>query len=140
MFGLMFRVFEHLLVEVCLATLSLVFLGVAVLLRLLPRSFNLVRFCLRGLLTLSFRLYRFLFTHLAPFVQRQLSVDILANPSRMVASFLLSLVLGLLFLVVTHLPVTGWSVGLCLLHGLAVGLAWDEMEEPDGLHLGARVQ
>jgi len=77
---------------------------------------------------------------MAPIVQQRLNINILAGPSRVIASLLLSLILGLLFLLLTDLPMTGWSIGLSLLHGLSVGLAWDEIEKPGGLQLGVKIQ
>ena len=137
MLGLMFRLLGSVLAGVCLAALGLILSGLAALLRLLPR---LTRLGLRGFLILSFRLYHLLLTRVAPGVEQHLNVKVLAAPSRVVACFLLSLVLGLSFLLLTNLPVTGWGVGLSLLHGLAVGLAWDEIEKPGGLQLGVKIE
>jgi hypothetical protein len=128
------------LVGVCLASLSLLFFSIAGLLRLLPGVINLVRRVLRGLLILSFRFYRLLLTCVAPFFEQRLNIDIFAGLSRVIASTILSLILGLLLLALLNLPLTEWSVGLCFLHGLAVGLAWDEIERPGGLQLGAETQ
>ena len=124
----------------CLASLSLAFLSIAALLRLLPRFLNLIRLGLRGLLILSFRFYHLLLTRMAPIIQQRLNIDILAGHLRVIASLLLSLILGLLFLLLTNLSVTGWGIWLSLLHGLAVGLAWDEIEKPGGLQLGVKIQ
>jgi len=128
------------LVGTCLVSLSLVFFSIAALLRLLPPFLNLIRLGLRGFLILSFRLYHLLFTRMAPIIQQRLNINILTGPLRVIASLLLSLILSLLFLLLTNLPVTGWSIGLALLHGLSVGLAWDEIEKPGGLQLGVKIQ
>ena len=129
------------LVGVCLGTLVLVLASIAIcLLRLLPSFWRLARRALRALLILSFRLYDLALTCLAPILQRFLNIDLMAGWPRMVACMCLSLVLGLLFLWLTKITVTVWSVGLCLLHGVTVGLAWDEFEEPGGIRLGMRLQ
>jgi len=128
------------LVGTCLASMSLVFLSIAALLRLLPQFLKLIRLGLRGFLILSFRFYHLLLTRIAPVIQQCLNINVLTVHLRVVASLLLSLILGLVFLFLTSLPVTGWSVGLSVLHGLSVGLAWDEIEKPGGLQLGVKIQ
>lgn len=128
------------LVGTCLASMILVFLSIAALLRLLPQFLKLIRLGLRGFLILSFRFYHLLLTRIAPVIQQCLNINVLTVHLRVVASLLLSLILGLVFLFLTSLPVTGWSVGLSVLHGLSVGLAWDEIEKPGGLQLGVKIQ
>jgi hypothetical protein len=140
MFGLVSRLFERVLVGVCLSSLGLLFFSIAALLRLLPGFLRLASRGLRVGLVLSFRFYRLLLARVAPTIERRLKINVLIDPSRVVASALLSIVMGSLLMFVIGLPVTVWSVGLCLLHGLAVGLAWDEVEAPEGLRLGARIQ
>jgi len=114
--------------------------NLAALLRLLPQFLKLIRLGLRGFLILSFRFYHLLLTRIAPVIQQCLNINVLTVHLRVVASLLLSLILGLVFLFLTSLPVTGWSVGLSVLHGLSVGLAWDEIEKPGGLQLGVKIQ
>jgi hypothetical protein len=128
------------MVGTCLVSVSMVFLSIAGLLRLLPRFLHLIRLGSRSFLILSFRFYHLLLTRMAPVIQQHLNIHILVGHARVVATLLLSLSLGLLFLALTNLPVTRWSVGLSLLHGLAVGLAWDEIEKPGGLQLGVKIQ
>ena len=140
MFGLLSRVLGYILVGVCLTALSFAFFSIAALIRLLPRMLHLAHRGLRAFLLLSFRLYRLLLTRLAPFAHRYLKVNVLAGYSRVVASVVLSLMLGLLFLCATRLTVNGWGVGLSLLHGLSVGFLWDEIEAPRVLRLGLRMQ
>lgn len=140
MLALVFRLFEHMLIGVCLTSLSMVFVSLTALLRLLPRSLPLIRRGLRGFLVLSFRFYRLLFTHLAPTIQRWLDIDILRGYSRVAAAVVASLVLGLSLICLTNLPINGWGVGLALLHGLTVGSAWDEIESPRGLQLGVEIE
>jgi hypothetical protein len=128
------------LMSVCCVSLSLVLLSFAGLLRLLPRFLAFIHLVLRCFLILSYRLYHLLLARTAPAIQQRLGFDVLVGHWRLVACLTLSLCLGLLFLVLTGLPVTGWGVGLSLLHGLAVGLAWDEIQAPGGLQLGVKIQ
>jgi hypothetical protein len=128
------------LVGICLASMSLAFFSIAALLRLLPHFLSLIQRALRVFLILSFRFYHLVLTCIAPTIQQLLNVDILVGSARIVASLLLSLVLGLLFILVTGWIVTGWSIVLFLLHGLFVGLAWDEIGNPAGLQLGVKIE
>jgi hypothetical protein len=138
--GLIWRLFERVLVGTCLGSMNLVLLALAGLLRFLPQLFHLARSCLRGILILSFRLYRLIVTRLAPTVWDALGVDVRDGFPRVVACALLSLVLGTILLFLVRGGITGWGVGMCLVHGLAVALAWDEIEAPGGLQLGTKLQ
>ena len=140
MLGPVAQVFGNLVAGICLSSVSLLFFGAAILLKLLPQSLRTMRLGLRGFLILSFRFYRFLFTHLAQAVQQHFKLDILDNPARTVASLLVSLALGSLALLAGGIRFTALSVGLCLLHGVAVSLAWEETEQPEGIRMGARIQ
>jgi hypothetical protein len=128
------------LVGICLASLSLVFFGIAALLRLFPQFLRLLRLGLRGFLILSFRLYHLLLTPVAYIFQHFLDIDIFASPIRVIASLLLSMVLGWLFTLLAEVPVVGWEIVLFILHGLFVGLAWDEIGDPAGLQLGVKIE
>ena len=96
----------------------------------------MIRICLRGLLILSFRFYHLVFRYIAPYIHQYLGIDIMIGYARLVASLLLSIILGLLLFLLISMPITGWSVGISIFHGLLVGLAWDEIAEPGGLQLG----
>lgn len=125
---------------ICLFSLAQVLIALALLLRFLPALVKFARLCLRGFLILSFRLYRLLLKPIAPVVQRYVGVDILSGMARVVATLLLSLVLGFVLLLVMQWPVAIWNIGLFALHGLLVGLAWDEMEHPSDLRMGVNSQ
>ena len=75
MFTLLLRLFDRLLLGSCFASLSLVFLSIAVLLRLLPRFLRLLARGVRGLLVLSFRLYQSLLLRLDSGVRQYLGVE-----------------------------------------------------------------
>ena len=140
MFGLIAQVFEHILVGACLTAFSMVLFSLALLLRLFPRLLGFARLCLRELLTLSFRLYRMILTWLDTIFQYRLGVNLLTGYRRVLACLFLSLILGLLIVTLAGLSISGWSVILSLLHGLIVGLTWDEIEEPEGFRLGVKSQ
>ena len=140
MFTILSHFLGNFLVGILIAALSLVLLSIAALLRLLPRFLQFVRLCLRGFLILSVRLYGFLFSLSAPAAQELLQVDLMANPWRMIACVLVSLLLGLLVLLLTQSPRLAWILLPFLLHGLGVGLTWDELEHPNGIQMGTRIE
>ena len=140
MVNLLVGLSNQFLLAACCVSIILVFLSLAALLRLLPVLLNAIRLGLRAILILSYRLYALVLTRVAPEVEERLGFDILTGIPRLVATVLLSLVSGLLFVTITHLPLTAWIWVLLVLHGLAVGLAWDEIAQPGGLQLGGRVQ
>ena len=136
MFTFILRFLGNVLVGICLASLSLLFMSIASLLRLTPRFLRFIRLCLRGFLVLSVRLYAFLFSILDPIIQQLLHADILADPCRMVACLLSSLLIGLLLVLLSISPVSPWIILPCLVHGVAVDLAWGEFEQPGGVQMG----
>jgi hypothetical protein len=140
MIALLIRLSNQILIGACCLSIIALVLAVVALLRLLPALLAAIRLGLRGICILSFRLYSLVLTWLAPFVQQRIGVDVLTGLPRIGATLILSLALGLLFLAITRLPIAVWSMGLLILHGLVVGLAWDELEDPGGLRLGVKVQ
>ena len=140
MIGLLFRIFEHALMGTCLTSISIVFFSLATLLRLLPRFFVFLWFCLRGLLILSFRLYHLIISRTNPFIQIHLGVNILAGIPHLLFCVLLSTTIWVLILLLTWFSLPIWSITLPILHGLTLGLFWDEFEKPGGLRLGIKIQ
>jgi hypothetical protein len=136
---IIFWVIERALVGACIFGLVQFFLSLAALFRLLPLLLRAFRLGLRGLLILSFRLYYLILSQLAPPIERQLGIDVLAGIPRVAATILLSLLLGCLLLLVVGANVTGWAIALFLVHGLFVGLTWDDIEAPGGIQLGVRI-
>jgi hypothetical protein len=116
------------------------FFSLASLLGLFPAFARFVRACFRATLILSYRLYALVLRTLAPHIARWLGVDLQLGWPRLVATVLLSLCIGGVILLLTPLTATAISVGLIIAHGLAVGLAWDEIAMPGGLQLGARLR
>ena len=62
------------------------------------------------------------------------------RPEAAATAILVSAALGLSFASLVGWPHPAWATGLALVHGLILGLAWDEIEQPEGLHLGVRVE
>jgi len=139
-FDLLGRLFNQLLIAGCCLSLILVLVSLAGLIRLLPALLPFARLGLRVFLVLSYRAYALILSRLAPDAKRGLGIDILSGFPRVVATGLLSLVVGLVFLALTRSPVTIWNAGLFLLHGLVVGWVWNGIEEPDDLLLGVKLR
>jgi hypothetical protein len=131
---------QTILIVFCVVAYIQFFIILAFALRLLPTLLRLAGQCLRLFLFISYRFYRMLLTPLARLIRRRLSINIAAGLWRIAATTLLSLVLGLIIMVMTPLTVSVLSVSACLVHGLLVGVIWDDVEHPGALHLGAQVQ
>ena len=139
MLGALIGLFEHTLVGICLASLSLVLFSFAILLRQTPRLVGFLRQCLRWLLILSYRFYQLILMFVSQVVEPHLGIDIFSGFARILACLTLSLIFGSLIVMVTDFPLA-WASGLAIFHGLAVGLAWDDIEKPNGFQLGARLE
>lgn len=138
--NLLLWVFQRALLGICIFSLIQFFLSLAIVFRLLPVSLRAFRFGLRGLLILSFRLYRLVLRRLAPLVNQSLNINLLAGIPRVLSTILLSVFLGTSSFLVIGRDVTGWTVALFLVHGLLVGLTWEEIEAPGGIQLGVRIE
>jgi hypothetical protein len=108
--------------------------------RLFPTIARFLRACLRGFLILSYRFYALLLMPIAQFSKRHLGIDILSGLGRIVVTVSLSLVMGVLFLLLTNGQLTGWIVVFIVLHGLVVGIIWDDIQYPGELQLGTKIQ
>lgn len=131
---------QAMLVLLCLVMWVQLFIVLAFALRLVPTLLRFVGEGLRLLLVLSYRLYRLALTPLAGIVQDAVGVDMLVGVWRIVAVMVLSLVMGQFVIFVTPLVISIPAVIVCLVHGLLVGLIWDEAEHVGHLSLGARLQ
>lgn len=139
MLQIIFGMFEHALIGTCLASLSLVLFSLAGLLRFFPRLASFLMTCLRGILILSFRLYHLTLTYLDPLVGSLLGIDVLSGYFRLIGCVLISLTIFTLIFLILGARWSVWFFLIPLLHGLSVGLAWDEIEKPGGLQLGVKI-
>ena len=139
MFAALLRFFGFSLLGISLLAISLIFVILALLIRILPRLLPFLRQGLRMFLLLSFRLYKVILERIAPCVFRSFGVDILNGHWRLAMCILLSLALGLFIPLFSKSPINGWLMGLTALHGLLVAMIWDDVENPEGIHLGARI-
>ncbi len=129
----------YLVLGVCAATClngGLVLVGLA---RFLPSLLNLLRYLTRLSLVCSFRLYRLILAALNPYAQRYCKLDLLAGRVRLVASIILSLVVALTVLLVLQISLNAWTVTPAVIHGLLVGLLWDDLSQPGQLQMGIKL-
>ena len=87
-------------------------------------------------LQLSFRCYRWILLSLYTAIYNHLGVNAFTVPARTILSLLLSLVFSLPLILSADTPWVWWILGLSCVHGLVVGIRWDQLESPDGLQLG----
>jgi hypothetical protein len=138
--GILLDAFEYMFAGGCLLAMNFVFMFLFGLLRNLPAILRAGREVLREILILTYRLYRPLIARAQPVTHRHLGIDIGRPPMRVIAAAFLSLLIMLGFDLVLRWPVSVfWSV-LAVLHGSAVGLIWDGLEQADGLRMGEDLQ
>jgi len=124
-----------------IVSLNLLIVALTGALRLLPSFMRSARFLLGRFISLSCQLYRMILNQISPILERHWGIDIQSGLLRIASTNILSLVLGLIIFSIFGFPITIISVGLCLLHGLVVGLVWREGEHPaDQFHLGQDIQ
>lgn len=140
MLGLVSSFLQYTIIGICFLSLSVFFFSLAASLRLLPAALSALRWLLRGVLILSYRLHHLLLSHTTPLAELHLGISLLSGLPRLVACMLVSVTLALSIVLLVGWPRPAWVVGLSLLHGLLVGLAWEELERPEGLHLGVRIE
>lgn len=102
----------------------------------LPQIADLIMRILRGLLRLSYFVYAALLNRLHPWARRTVGLDLLATRPRVILCLLFSMGLGGTLLVWRDWSPTIWLFAISATHGLAVGLAWDNLVQPDGFQLG----
>ena len=130
----------QLFAAVTVFTLNTLVISVAGLLRLLPVLLPVLARLAWGAVLLSFRLYHLLLRRAAPVIKNRWGINILDSLWRVVATTLLSLVLGLTIFLFVSFPVNPWTILLLLGHGLFVGLTWNEISQGEELTTGVRIQ
>ena len=133
--------FVNILTSIFFFAIDFFVLALAGIIRLMPSMFRSGRMILNQFMDFSYQFYRFIMSHIAPFFQERWGFNILVGSFRVLTTVVLSLVLGLLFLLIFGLPLNVWTVALCILHGLAVGLVWGGAEVvSEGFRMGSNVE
>jgi hypothetical protein len=124
-----------------IVSLNLLMVTLSGVLKLLPSFMKATRSLLGKFIALSCQFYRMVLDQVSPLLEKQWDIDIQSGLLRLASTNILSLGLGLLIFSILGFPITIISVGLCLLHGLIVGLVWREGERSDDqFHMGRDVQ
>ena len=137
--GLILRILGNILLGGFLSVMSILMLVLFGLLRNLPMILNLALHFLNWFVRLTYRFYLVILTQIRPFIGEYFSLDILDRIPLILASVLLSLILFLLFYWMADIQLSTFTIGLPVLHGLFVGIVWDGIIQPDGLHLGDNI-
>lgn len=132
-------IFVALILSAMVFAVSLFFVAVANTLRLLPTLAPILGRIAWGILVLSCRVYYLLLTRLAPFIEKHWKIKILNGLWRLGVTLVLSLLAGLLFLLLTGLPIGIWTILPFLLHGLFVDFIWDDIPGWGELQMGVRL-
>lgn len=140
MTSLISRVAGYMMIGMCFFSLNVMFVSFTIMVR---RSPNLVRALRRALgwaLLVSYQFYRILLRFLAPSASRLLAVDVTNPFPRTSLCIVFTLVFGLVILTITGLSWRVGFLGVFVLHGLLVGVLWDELAQPGGVRLGEKIQ
>lgn len=138
--GILFDAFETMFAGGCLLSMNFILMFFFGLLRNLPAILHAARQILREILIMSYRIYSQIITRLQPTSRRYLGIEIGRTPMRIVTTCLISLVL-----VLSTSLVLGWGLSiilsfLAILHGLIVGLLWEELDQAEGQQMGEKIQ
>lgn len=131
--------FGQLIFSMTVFALNMLFLSLAGVMRLLPVLLPILARAAWGLVLLTCRLYYLLVTRAAPWVKKHSGINILGGLPRLATTILLSLTLGGLFLFIAQLPLTLWTAGPLILHGLFVDFIWDDIPQTGSLQMGVRL-
>lgn len=124
----------------CLFSLNMFILVLAGLLRMLPSFLRFTRHAISIIMNYSIRFYNLILDRAAPLLGQHLGVNILKGIARIISTILLSLIFGLFFFLLVHIPINGFTVGICILHGLIIGLTWDGIASLGNLNLGEHIE
>jgi len=122
-----------LIIGVCAFSVLQGAIGLVAILRLLPALLSLARYLTRLFFVGSFRLYRLLLTLTARWLKRFAGIDVLTGMPRLIVTLMLSVSLWLTTLLLLRVSLSVWVFIPAVLHGLIVGLLWDDLAQPGEL-------
>lgn len=128
MLAILSRLFTNMLLAGCCFSLTFFFISLALTFRLLPKLLPFLRKGFHWFLILSARFYALVLG------------QVFAGITRVVITSLLSIGIGTLISWITSNSIHAWVVVFSAIHGITIGLAWDNLLDPGGLHLGMDVQ
>jgi len=140
MLALLSRVFGSIVIGVCLSgfviILMTLFLGVRNLPSILATLQRFVRVIFRG----SYRLYSAILSPVRVWAFQGTGYDIFHPVVRMLCTGILSLAIGAGLLAIFSLNISTWILILLAIHGLFVGLAWDNILRSDDFQMGVNLE
>jgi hypothetical protein len=132
--------FSGAMVGLCIASAIFLFLTLAISLRLFPRFLSALRRLIWGVIVVSYRLYVLVFDLVTQGRFQHHEVDNQLIAGRMLGCAVLSLLIGSGIILLLHWPLNLIWIVLFILHGLFIGLFWDEIPNAGGFRLGERIE
>ena len=132
MFTLLSRIFGVLCLSSIVIVLTTLFLGARNLPAILASVRQLVRDAFRG----SYRLYNAILSLL----QSWIGYDLFQPVIRTICTVILSLMIGTGLLGIFSLNIPVWVLIILILHGLFVGLAWENILRSEGFQTGVNLE
>jgi len=129
-------VFGTLITACCGASLTIFIFTITAIFQNLPEIMNLLKSGWSAFLQLSYRLYQPIMEGLPALfgVKKPTGVWIFIGTTMLSSG--ICFVISLVF----NISLSPWVIGLSFAHGIYIGLAWKRLAEPNGLHLGRRLQ
>jgi hypothetical protein len=140
MFIFFSRILGNILVGVCLSSFGIILMSLLLQLRNLPRMMSGLQNSVRRLLRFSFEIYSALLKKIRIWVLYYTGIDLLMPIPRTMTTIALSLLIGWGGMSLIGLALADWMIVLLSLHGLFVGLAWEQITTPDDFQLGGRAE
>ena len=140
MFGFFSRIMSTVLIGICLSSFGMILMSLLLSLRHLPRLLASIQNGLRRFLRFSFEVYAALLNRTRIWILYYTGWDVFQTIPRTVATILLSLVMGWGGLSILRIHPLNWMWILFTLHGLFIGLAWEQITTPDDFQLGGRAE
>jgi len=140
MFSFFSRILGNIVVGVCLSSFGMILMSVLLSLRNFPRLLAKLQNSLRRFLRFSFDVYAAILNRARIWTLDYTGWDVFQTIPRTVATTILSLVMGWGGLSILGIHPLNWMWILFTLHGLFIGLAWEQITTPDDFQLGDRAE
>lgn len=131
--------FGNLLFGLCFSICGAASFAVIGLLMNFPRLLQGLLALLRLFFRLSFQVYAFCFGRLRPIIFSATGIDLLLPKERTLAAALSSLLIGSGIFLWLGWDISYWWLTLFAIHGLVVGISWEQIEHPGEFRLGERL-
>jgi hypothetical protein len=138
--GAFLNIFSFLFVQTCLMGVNLILMVLFGLLRNLPEILKAARQAFQEILVLTYRIYRPIIVRLDPVVQQYFGVKIKNQPTIMLVTALLSVMLLLIFDLALRWRISLLFTVLAILHGATVGFLWNDLDHPSDFRTGEKIE